>query len=93
MAKKRIPKGEPKKKGPKVAGILGVGLDNEDGHKRITRTEEMTIVGGSEETHGKMQDTAIYFSEKLEKKGKKVTDLSPQEAMDFLQEAKDRANR
>jgi len=32
----------------KVAGLLGVGLDNADGHKRITTGERFAIVGGSE---------------------------------------------
>ena len=30
-----------------VAAVVGVGLDNEDGHQRVTRTEEMVLVGGS----------------------------------------------
>ena len=33
---------------PKSAHLLGVGLDNEDGHKRLTRAEQFTIVGGDE---------------------------------------------
>jgi len=33
------------------AGLLGVGLDNTDGHKRITQGDKFAIVGGSSETH------------------------------------------
>ncbi len=46
---------------PKVvkARILGVGLDNEDGHTRLTRGDNFTLYGGSEETHGRMQETAV----------------------------------
>ena len=37
-----------KKKTPKrSAGLLGIGFDNEDGHKRITTGEQFAIVGGS----------------------------------------------
>ena len=35
-----------KKAEPKVGGIVGLGLDAEDGHARITRTPEMLLVGG-----------------------------------------------
>ena len=48
-----------RKRKTRVGGILGIGLDNEDGQKRITRTEEMVLVGGSHETHERMQETAI----------------------------------
>lgn len=80
------------KKG-KVSGVLGVGLDATDGHKRITRTEEMVLVGGSQETHERMQETAIKFSEGLEKVGKKLPDLSPREAADLLRQAIDNTGR
>jgi hypothetical protein len=80
-----------KKPKRRVAGILGLGLDGEDGHKRITRTPEMVIVGGSEETHGKMQDTAIYFAESLEKRGKTLAEAGVKEVRDLLLAARDRA--
>jgi hypothetical protein len=61
-----------RKNDPTVAGVLGVGLDGTDGHTRITRTEEMVLVGGSMETHERMQDVAIRFGEALERRGKKL---------------------
>ena len=51
-----------KKKEPEVVGFLGVGLDNGDGHQRLTRTENFLLVGGSQETHEKMQDVSIRFN-------------------------------
>jgi hypothetical protein len=70
-----------------VAGILGVGLDGDDGHKRITRTEEMVLVGGSAETHEKMQETAIRFAENLEKEGKRLQEIPQRAALELLREA------
>jgi len=35
--------------GQKINGILGLGLDNADGHQRITKAEDVLLVGGSEE--------------------------------------------
>ncbi|OWK38673.1 hypothetical protein [Fimbriiglobus ruber] len=76
---------------PTVSGILGLGLDNADGEKRITRTEEMVLVGGSRETHEQMQETAIRFSEELEKRGKKINEVSVREAADLLREAHEKS--
>jgi hypothetical protein len=85
-----MPKKKRKKAEPMVAGVIGVGLDGEDGHKRITRTEEMVLVGGSAETHEKMQETAIRFGENLEKRGKTLREASVREALDLLRDAIER---
>ena len=77
----------------KVGGIPGVGLDGEDGHKRITRTPEMVLLGGSAETHERMQETAIKFAEGLEKRGKVLGEVTTREALDLLKEAVERTGR
>ena len=88
MAKKRSKRA---KKEPVIDSVLGIGLDSTDGHQRITRTEEMVLIGGSSETHEQMQDTAIHFSEALEKRGKTLRETSVQEAIDLLHEARERS--
>lgn len=88
-----MPAKKPKKPKAKVKAVVGVGLDADDGVKRITRTEEGVLVGGSTETHERMQETAIKFSEGLEKAGKKLAEVSPQQAMDLLREAIERTGR
>ena len=67
--------------------LLGLGLDNKDGHKRITQGDNFYLAGGSEETHDKMTETAIKFNEKLARKGKRLNDLSPEEFRDMMHEA------
>ncbi len=87
----------PKKKKPrsqaKVTGVLGVGLDATDGQKRITKSDEMVIVGGSQETHDQMQETAIKFSEQISKTGKRLEELPAKQAMELLREAIERTGR
>jgi hypothetical protein len=83
MAKKK----SRKKTEATVAGVLGVGLDGDDGHRRVTRTEEMVLVGGSAETHERMQETAIRFAEALEKRGKPLHETPAREALEMLREA------
>jgi hypothetical protein len=84
-----VAKKKRKKKETELVGFLGVGLDNEDGHKRLTRTEHFYLVGGSAETHERMQDTAISFDEALKKKGKPLQEASLQEVLELLARAMD----
>jgi hypothetical protein len=83
----------PKKADPSVGGIVGLGLDAEDGHTRITRTQEMVLVGGSEETHERMQETASRFSEELEKCGKTLPETTVREVVDLLREALEKTGK
>ena len=71
------------------AMLLGMGFDNRDGHKRITEGEDFVLLGGSEETHERMTETAIRFHEKLAKRGKELGELSPEEFRDLMQDAAD----
>lgn len=71
---------------PKSA-LFGIGFDNQDGHKRITKGENFNIYGGSEETHDKMVETSIKVNEKLDSKGKRLEDLSKNEFIDIISEA------
>ena len=68
----------------KKAMLLGVGFDNADGQKRITRGDNFCLVGGSEETHERMTETTIKFNEKLARKGKHLEELSREEFRDML---------
>jgi hypothetical protein len=72
-----------------ILGILGVGLDGEDGETRVTRNENFLLVGGSQETHERMQDTSIRFNEALEARGKRLEETEVAEALDLLREAMD----
>ena len=63
----------------KKAWLLGLGLDNKDGHTRITTGENFKLVGGSEETHAVMQEKAIKVNEHLKQRGKQLDDLKSEE--------------
>ena len=59
--------------------LLGLGLDNKDGHVRITKGDNFKLYGGSEETHGEMTEKAIKLNEHLKRRGKRLEDLSRNE--------------
>lgn len=55
-----------------VAGFIGVGLDGEDGHKRITTGESFLVAGGSEKTHAEMTEVLLDVTEALQRRGNVV---------------------
>ena len=77
MSKKR------KRSAPRAA-LLGVGLDNEDGHKRITTGEQFAIIGGSHETHGRMTETVVKTFEELKQRGKHLHEVEPRELAEII---------
>jgi hypothetical protein len=68
----------------KIAGLLGIGLDNDDGQTRITRGKNFVLWGGSKDTHAVMQETAIKVNERLEQSGKRLEDVSLRELRDII---------
>ena len=66
-------------KARKVALLLGVGFDGQDGHKRLTTGENFVLVGGSKETHEIMQDKAMGFNGELKKRGKRLEEINREE--------------
>ncbi len=84
-------KNTPASKKARKASLLGLGLDAEAGDiTRITRGKNFLLYGGAEETHAQMQETAIKLNESLEKKGKRLEDVSLPELRDMLQETRDK---
>ena len=70
------------------ARILGLGLDNADGHVRITRGKNFDIYLGSENTHERILETCTKINEKLNQRGKRIEDLSRDELIDLIVESK-----
>jgi hypothetical protein len=77
------------KKKPKrgSAALIGLGLDNDDGHKRVTTGEQFAIVGGSAETHERMTETVVKTFEELKQRGKHLTEVRPRELAEIIKKA------
>lgn len=73
-----------KKKTAGSAALLGLGLDNDDGHKRITTGDKFAIVGGSAETHERMTETVVKTFEELKQRGKHLEQVAPRELADII---------
>ena len=73
-----------KRRKPRRAALLGVGFDNDDGHKRITTGEQFAIVGGSEETHERMTETVVKTFEELKQIGKPLEAVGPKQLSEII---------
>ena len=73
-----------------VVGFLGVGLDGKDEHKRVTTGENFFLIGGSEETHERMIDTATHVNGELRKRGKTLAEADADEVVDLFREASEK---
>ncbi|HEY5079928.1 MAG TPA: hypothetical protein VII43_08775 [Opitutaceae bacterium] len=82
MSKKR-PKSRP-------GALLGLGLDNDDGHKRITTGEQFAILGGSAETHERMTETVVKTFEELKQRGKRLSEVKRVELADIIKKVSPR---
>ena len=76
----------------KSAAMLGLGLDNDDGHTRLTRGKNFVLVGGSQQTHAVMQETAVKVNEHLDRRDKRLEDVSVGELRDICHEVAESVN-
>jgi hypothetical protein len=70
---------------PKDATLLGMAFDAEDSHTRLTRGKNFVLAGGSEETHALMQETATKVNEHLDRKGRRLQDMTLGELRDICE--------
>ncbi|MCD4727601.1 MAG: hypothetical protein K8R46_08065 [Pirellulales bacterium] len=77
----------------KSAALLGLALDNDDGHARITRGKNYLLLVGSQETHGIMQETAVKVNERLDGRGKRLENVSAGELHDICRDVTESIRR
>jgi hypothetical protein len=83
----RLIKNADKKSKKTSAQLIGVGLDQIDGHKRITQAEHFSIVGGSQETHERMTETVVKTFEALDRRGKNLDQVDTNELKDIIKDS------
>jgi hypothetical protein len=59
--------------------LLGLGLDGDDGHVRLTKGPDFRLLGGSEGTHARMLEHAMRLQDELARRGKRLADVEPDE--------------
>jgi hypothetical protein len=71
----------------RVSGLLGLAFDADDGHTRITRGKDFFLAGGSEQSHDQMRETVVKVTEKLDRRGQHLADITVEELVDLIDEA------
>lgn len=77
----------------KSAALLGLAFDAEDGHTRLTRGKNFFLLGGSQETHALLQETAIKINEQLDGSGRRLEDVPLQELRDICRDVVESIHR
>ena len=67
-----------------IKGLLGMGLDGQDGQTRISRGPNFLLYGGSKRTHERMQETALKFNEMVDERGKKIEEINHRELREIV---------
>ena len=70
----------------KKASLVGLAFDGDDGQTRLTRGENFVLCGGSSETHAVMQETAVKINEQLDRRGRRLEDVSAHELRDIFED-------
>ena len=63
--------------------LLGLSLDADNGHTRITKGKNFYLFGGTKTTHGQMQEIAIKFNEQLKKRHKTLDEIAEEDFIDI----------
>jgi len=69
--------------------LLGVGLDSQEGERRVTYGDGFHLEGGSKETHGQMQEVVIHLQEQLKRRGRTIPEAEAEELRDLILEVRD----
>ncbi len=76
----------------KSAALLGLAFDNDDGQTRLTRGKNYLLVGGTRDSHAVLQETAVKINEHLDKRGKRLEDVSVGELRAICHEIREAAS-
>jgi hypothetical protein len=77
----------------KSAALLGVAFDADDGETRLTRGKNFLLVGGTQETHSVLQETAIKINENLDRRGQRLEDVPVSDLRKICDEVVDSIKR
>ena len=70
--------------------LFGLGLDARDGELRMTKGPNFHLLGGSQPTHERMQETCMRFNEALVRRGTSLNEIEIEEARRIIKEIEDK---
>ena len=70
----------------KVAGILGLGLKDSEGHHRISKGPFFHLMEGTEAGHAAMLALCLHIQTVLEEEGRDLNNLTKLELIEIIQQ-------
>lgn len=61
--------------------IFGFGMDNKDGHKRITQGAAFELFSGSEASHEEMQALCVLLDEEFKARGSSLEEATKEDVI------------
>ncbi|HMP72719.1 MAG TPA: hypothetical protein PKE55_05590 [Kiritimatiellia bacterium] len=70
----------------RMAKMIGLAVDGEDGHVRVTHGSNFSVLMGSEPTHEALQGICLQINDALKQQGRALEDLTPDEFAALVRE-------
>jgi hypothetical protein len=64
--------------------LVGVRLDEGDGHSRVSRGEDFLAVGGTKEAHEHLRETVAEVSDEVKRRGRALAEVRRKEFSEIL---------
>jgi len=64
--------------------LVGVRLDEGDGHSRVSRGEDFLAVGGTKEAHEHLRETVAEVSDEVKRRGRAMAEVRRKEFREIL---------
>lgn len=67
-----------------VNHFIGICIDNDDGHKRLTQAEQFLIIGGTQEAHEVLTVACLKTFQNLKQNRKRLEQIEPDELIEII---------
>lgn len=64
--------------------LIGICIEENDGHRRITQAEQFLIIGGSQESHQHVTLACLKVLDNLKQNGKRLELIEPNELINII---------
>jgi hypothetical protein len=64
--------------------LVGVRVDEGDGHTRVSRGDDFVALGGTREAHEHLRETVAGISDEVKRRGRDLAEVHREELRDIL---------
>ncbi len=67
--------------------LVGVRVQESDGHRRVSRGDDFVALGGDREGHEHLRETCAAISDEVRRRGRYIADVDREEFREILERA------